>query len=81
MLRKHSPDITASCRLIVTNVYDTGEQSGLMCKVDFAAGAAHCPVLVVPIALLAFDRRHPISRDVAECRRRRAELTETAGAR
>lgn len=81
MLRKHSPDMTASSRLMVTNVYDAGDQSGLMCKIDFAPGAARRPILVVPITLLAFDRRHPISRDVAEYRRRRAELTETAGAR
>jgi hypothetical protein len=81
MLRRHSPYTTASSRLLVMNVFDAGEQSGLMCKVHLASGASASSVLVVPVTLLAFDRRHPISREVAEYRRRRAELTEKAGAR
>ena len=82
MLRKHSPDATASSRLIVTNVYDTGGQSGLMCKIDLASATpTSSSVLVVPITLLAFDRRHPISREVAEYRRSRAEILGMAGAR
>jgi hypothetical protein len=81
MLRKHSPNTTASSRLIVTNVYDAGGKAGLMCKIDLASGTPSSSVLIMPITLLAFDRRHPISRDVAEYRRHRSELPGSGGAR
>lgn len=45
-----------------------------MCQIDLDTREAGSPILVVPIVFLAFDRRLPISRDVAEFRRRlRAE--------
>lgn len=73
MLKKRSSKFTASARLIVTNVYYIGGKAGLMCQIDLASGEPCSSVLVVPITVLAFDRRHPISRDVAEYRRRRTD--------
>jgi hypothetical protein len=70
-LKRRYSDVTSSSTFVVTNIYDAGGADGLMCKIEFRAGAPIPPVLVVPIAHLAFDRRHPISRDVADYIRRR----------
>jgi hypothetical protein len=59
-----------ACR--VTNVFDAGENYGLMCQVE--VGESGDPsILVTPITELSFDRRHQIARDVAAYRRRRAQ--------
>jgi len=71
-LRERAPNVTASSSLLVTAVFDRGESVGLMCKIDLGCETTTSPVLIVPITLLSFDRRHPISRDVAEYRRLRA---------
>lgn len=57
----------------VTNVFDAGETFGLMCQVEI--GESDPSLLVTPLAELSFDRRHPIARDVADYRRRRAQTT------
>ena len=72
MLRGHAPKITASTRLLVTGVYDMGGSVGLMCKIDLDCETTSSSVLVAPITFLALDRRHPISRYVADYRRLRA---------
>jgi len=58
------------CR--VTNVFDEGDAFSLMCQVEVGDAAAPA-IFVTPIAELAFDRRHPIARAVADYRRRRAQ--------
>ena len=69
MLKRRALDITASSRLIVTNVYHADGR--VMCQIDLNRPEAGSPILVIPIALLAFDRGHSISREVAEFRRQR----------
>jgi hypothetical protein len=60
-------------RVTVTDVFYAGEESGLMCRVD-VHGVIDQPVVVVaPVTQLAFNRRHPIARDIAAYRKRRAE--------
>ena len=61
-----------SGRLFVLNVFDTKGLGGLMCRVSLAADAVTAPAFVVPITHVAFDRRHPISQEIAHYRRQRA---------
>jgi hypothetical protein len=55
----------------VTNVFDTGDAFGLMCQVEVGDDDARA-IFVTPIAELAFDRRHPIAREIADYRHGRA---------
>jgi hypothetical protein len=50
-----------------------GEENGLMCRIDLQGTSGQPVLLVAPIAQLPFDRRHPIARDIAAYRKRRAE--------
>jgi hypothetical protein len=59
-------------RCKVTGAFDAGEVFGLMCQVEVGDGADPA-IFVSPIVELAFDRRHPIARAVADYRRRRAQ--------
>jgi len=63
-------DSDRRCR--VANVFDAGDGFGLMCQIEVGDAAASA-IFVTPIAELAFDRRHPIARAVADYRRRRAQ--------
>ncbi len=61
-----------SPRLTVTNVFYAGGDRDFMCQfvVNGATGASHA--FVAPIGQLALDRRHPILRQIAAHRRRKA---------
>jgi hypothetical protein len=58
------------CR--VTNVFDGGDTFGLMCQIEVGDDPDPA-IFVAPIAAVAFDRRHPIAREIADYRRRRAQ--------
>ena len=60
--------------LTVTNVFYAGGDRGFMCHfvVDGASGASRA--FVAPIGQLALDRRHPIIREIAVYRKRKASL-------
>jgi hypothetical protein len=68
LLRRERPGINGASLLYVTNIYDGGV-AGLMCAIRLDRGAHSAPVLVVPISLVAFDRRHPISREISSYQR------------
>jgi hypothetical protein len=60
-------------RVTVTDVFYAGEEKGLMCRLD-VQGFADDPVIVVaPVTQLTFNRRHPVARDIAAYRKRRAK--------
>ncbi len=64
--------------MTVTDIFHAGEENGLMCHVDML-GLAGAPVVVVaPVSQLVFNRRHPVARDVATYRKRRAEAAVTS---
>jgi hypothetical protein len=62
-------------RLTVTDVFYAGEKNGLMCRIDLGAAIDEPIVVVAPISQLAFNRRHPIARDIAAYRKRLTETT------
>jgi len=44
-----------------------------MCCVDVSGGIDEPVVVLAPVPQLAFNRRHPIARDIAAYRKRRTE--------
>jgi hypothetical protein len=66
----HRPRSDRRCR--VTNVFDTGDGFGLMCKIE-RGDSVDPGIFVAPLAALAFDRRRPITREIVDYRRRRAQ--------
>ena len=66
-------------RVTVTDVFYAGEKSGLMCRVDVHGLAGEPVVVVAPVTQLAFNRRHPVARDIAAYRKRRAEAATVTG--
>ena len=78
-LRGANPEASAAPCCIVTNAFYAGGEHGIMCQLE-AAGANHpSSTLVVPIAHIAFDRRHPISHEITSYRKRRLEALRGAG--
>jgi hypothetical protein len=66
-----SPDAARSV-LPVTNVFDAGENLGLMCQLDLTQYCPQAPHLVVPLAHLALDRRYGLNQKSQHYRRRAA---------
>lgn len=77
-LRARRPIAANSPMCVVTHVFDAGEEHGLMCQLEFSAGAKSM-VLVAPIGHLSFNRRDPISREIAAYRKRRFKRRQPAG--
>jgi hypothetical protein len=50
-----------------------------MCRVDVQGFADEPVVVVAPVTQLAFNRRHPIARDIATYRKHRAEAAPVTG--
>jgi len=57
----------------VTDVFYAGEENSLMCRVAVNGKIAEPVVILAPVSQLAFNRRHPIARDIAAYRKRRAK--------
>lgn len=56
----------------MTNVFDVGDAFSLMRQIEVGDGDVPA-IFVAPIAELAFDRRHPIARAIADYCRRHAQ--------
>jgi hypothetical protein len=50
-----------------------------MCRIDVHGGIDEPVVVVAPVTQLAFNRKHPITRDIAAYRKRRAETAAVTG--
>jgi hypothetical protein len=72
-LRNHAPIERGALRLTVTNVFRSGDGTGLMCQFVVSGAAETSHIYVAPITQIAFDRRHPISQELALYRKRRCE--------
>lgn len=64
-IRKIAPRAPAAPLLSVNCIFDAGADRGLMCRIELNGADLHSPTFVAPITQVAFDRRHPISREVA----------------
>ena len=61
------------------DVFYAGEKEGLMCPFDVHEGIDEPVVVVAPITHLAFNRRHPIAREIADYRKRCAQAPGVTG--
>jgi hypothetical protein len=59
----------------VTDIFYAGEENGLMCRIDVHGLIDEPVVVVAPVGQLAFNRRHPVARDIAAYRKLRAEAS------
>jgi hypothetical protein len=73
-LRKIISRDAARSNLLVTSVFDAGENLGLMCQLDLTQHGAQAPHLVVPLEHLALDRRYGLDRKRQRHRRRFAPI-------
>ena len=65
-------------RVTVTDVFYAGEANGLMCRIDVHKGIDDSVVVVAPVTQLAFNRKHPVAREIAAYRKHRAEAALTS---
>ena len=79
MLRRRLSCQDVIPRVTVTDIFYAGEKNGLMCRVDVQGFADEPVVVVAPVTQLAFNRKHPITRDIAAYRKRRAETAAVTG--
>jgi hypothetical protein len=71
VLQRHSSAASTMPRVMVTDIFYAGEEKGLMCRVDVQGLTNDRTVVVAPLTQLAFDRRHPVTRDIAAYRNKR----------
>jgi hypothetical protein len=64
-LRSRSIDVRRSPRLTVIEVFDAGEQFGLMCRIALADASNAPAVFVVPMNQIALNRSHSHIRQLA----------------
>jgi len=60
----------ARSSLLVTDVYDAGEELGLLCQLDLTRHGAKVSYLVVPFEHVAVDRRYGVGRKPQRDRKR-----------
>ena len=60
----------ARSSLLVTDVYDAGEELGLLCQLDFTRHGAKVSYLVVPLEHVALDHRYGVGRKPQRDRKR-----------
>jgi hypothetical protein len=72
-LRDRAVEVRHAPRLTVTNIFHAGEAKGLMCQFTIEGAAAGKSEFVASMQQLAFDRRHPITREIAAYRKRSAD--------
>ncbi len=68
-LRGAAPNRPVPDRCMVTNVFDAGDERGLMCQLLIGDGASNLSLIVAPVTELSFHRRYPFAREIADYRR------------
>ncbi len=68
-----SPDAARS-NLLVTDLYDAGEEHGVLCQLDLSRHGAKISYLVVPFDQVAFDRRYRLDRKARQRHQRLGAL-------
>lgn len=79
-VRAAASNATFSSRCSVTQIYDAGDQLGLMCQLQFKDKGIEPSVFVASIMKLSFDRKSPVWRDIAAYQRTRREYAALSDA-
>ena len=72
LLQEQSPDIALPPRCQITGIHYTGDEGGILCKLDFGHEDGR-EVLLVSITHLTFDRRLPLAREIAAYQKHRVK--------
>ena len=72
LLQEQSPDIALPPRCQITGIHYTGDEGGIVCKLDFGTEDDRA-VFVVSITYLTFDRRLPLAREIAAYQKHRVK--------
>ena len=78
LLQEQSPDIALPPRCQITGIHYTGDEGGILCKLDFGHEDGR-EVLLVSITHLTFDRRLPLAREIAAYQRHRVKRIRRSG--
>ena len=70
LLQEQSPDLDLPLRCQITRIHYTGDEGGILCKLDFGHEDDR-EVLLVSITHLTFDRRLPLAREIAAYQKHR----------
>ena len=78
LLQEQSPDIALPPRCQITGIHYTGDEGGILCKLDFGHEDGR-EVLLVSITHLTFDRRLPLAREIAAYQKHRVKRLRRSG--
>jgi len=78
-LRQRLPGAILMPRVTITDAFYAGEKNVLMCRIDLHGEIDEPVVVLAPITQLAFNRSHPIARDIAAYRKRHAQASAVTG--
>ena len=78
LLQEQSPDIALPPRCQITGIHYTGDEGGILCKLDFGHEDGR-EVLLVSITHLIFDRRLPLAREIAAYQKHRVKRIRRSG--
>ena len=77
-LKEQAPDLDLTPRCRITQIHYTGDEGGIMCKLDFGVGE-NPKVFYVSITHLTFDPRLPLAREIAAYQRHRVKRLRREG--
>jgi len=78
LLQEQSPDIALPPRCQITGIHYTGDEGGILCKLDFGHEDGR-EMLLVSITHLTFDRRLPLAREIAAYQKHRVKRLRRSG--
>ena len=78
LLQEQSPDIALPPRCQITGIHYTGDEGGILCKLDFGHEDGR-EVLLVSITHLTFDRRLPLAREITAYQKHRVKRIRRSG--
>jgi len=78
LLQEQSPDLALPPRCQITGIHYTGDEGGILCKLDFGHEDGR-EVLLVSITHLTFDRRLPLAREIAAYQKHRVKRLRRSG--
>lgn len=71
-LHENSPDLALPRRCLITAIFYTGDEGGVLCKLDFG-GPDTEKAHFVSITYLTVDRRTPLSREIRAYQKHRVK--------
>ncbi len=78
LLQRRSPDVRLPRQCEITEVHYAGDEGGIVCRLDFGLPDAN-DGYIASLTHLTIDRGSPLSRDIADYRKRRVKRLRRDG--